>query len=225
MEGDHTHEYFFNDDGFEVCIKCGICTTQKLYAYERNAVSTKHIKRSEYIDILENNHIGHNEEIEQFYKDIKVKLPKGYPNIALYAYSTYCILLQHSIFYTIEHINQMFKMCNFKKYFCQIERNEEIKKTNFDLNNEEYSLSAINIFLSELDLIYLSGKTMRIYKNIRNNVAHIRPQFLVATSLYFALLVCFNDHESLIENLSHHFSINRRTLKGVIRKYKCYNLA
>ena len=221
--GEHEHEYISSDDGFEVCFKCGICTSQRVYEYERNSI-VDNIRKSEYTDILINNHIGYQEEIEEFYNKIKLKLPRGYANIALYAYSTYCILLKHSIFYTIMHIEQIFKIDNFKKSFCQIERNDCIQKTNFDLDTEEYSWSAITIFLSELGCIYLSGKAFRISKNIRRHVLHIRPQFLIAVSIYLALFECFDDHQQVLENLSHHFSINRRTLKGVIRKYKFYNI-
>jgi hypothetical protein len=222
--GEHKHDFIPSDDGFEVCFKCGVCSSQRVYEYERNSL-VDNSRKSEYTDILINNHIGYEEEIEELYNEIKFKLPRGYPNIALYAYSTYCILLKHSIFYTIMHIEQMFKIDNFKKSFCQIERNECIKKTNFDLNTEEYSLSAIQIFLSELGFIYLSGKAFKISKNIRKDVLHIRPQFLIAVSIYLALFDCFNDHQKVLENLSHHFSINLRTLKGVIRKYKIYKIS
>ena len=220
--GEHKHEFIQSDDGFEVCFKCGFCSNQRVYEYERNS-PVDNIRKSEFTDILINNHIGYEEEIEEFYNEIKFKLPRGYPNIALYAYSAYCILLKHSIFYTIMHIERIFKIDNFKKSFCQIERNDCIQKTNFDLNTEEYSVSAIKIFLSELGFICLSGKALRISKNIRRHVLHIRPQFLIAVSIYLALFDCFNDHQKVLDDLSHHFSINRRTLKGVIRKYKYYN--
>ena len=222
--GEHKHEFIPSDDGFEVCFKCGVCSTQRVYEYERNSLVVNSGK-SEYTDILINNHIGYEEEIEELYNEIKSKLPRGYPNIALYAYSTYCILLKHSVFYTIRHIEQIFKIDNFKKSFCQIERNDCIQKTNFDLNTEEYSLSAIKIFLSELGFICLSGKAFRICQNIRKHVSHTRPQFLIAVSIYLALFDRITDHYKLIENLSDHFSINRRTLKGVIQKYKCHKVA
>ena len=225
MEGDeHKHEFIPSDEGFEVCFKCGVCSTQRVYEYERNPLIVN-TGKSEYIDILINNHIGYEEEVEELYIEIKSKLPRGYPNIALYAYSTYCILLKHSVFYTIRHIEQIFKIDNFKKSFCQIERNDCIQKTNFDLNTEDYSLSAIKIFLSELGFICLIGKAFRICQNIRKHVLHIRPQFLIAVSIYLALFDRIIDHYKLIENLSDHFSINRRTLKGVIQKYKCYKVA
>ena len=226
MEGDaHNHEYILNDDGFEVCFKCGSCSSQRVYEYDRNTPDDTNIRKSEFLDILINNHIAYEEEIEQFYNKIKLKLPRGYPNVALYAYSTYCILLKHSVFYTIRHIEQIFKIDNFKKSFCQIERNDCIQKTNFDVNTEEYSLSAIKIFLSELGFICMFGKATRNCKNIRKHVSHIRPQFLIAVSIYLALFDSFIDHQKLHENLSDHFSINRRTLKGVIKMYKCYKIA
>ena len=202
--GEHKHEFIPSDDGFEVCFKCGICSSQRVYEYERNS-QICNIRRSEYAEILINNHIGYEEEIEKFYNEIKIKLPRGYPNIALYAYSTYCILLKNSIFYTIRHIEQIFKIDNFKKSFCQIERNECIQNTNFDLNTEEYSLSAIKIFLSELGLTYLSGKALRISKNIRRHVSHIRPEFLVAVSIYLTLFDCHDNHQQVLDDLSHHF--------------------
>ena len=62
-------------------------------------------------------------------------------------------------------------------------------------------------------------------QNIRKHVSHIRPQFLIAVSIYLALFDSFIDHQKLHENLSDHFSINRRTLKGVIKMYKCYKIA
>ena len=224
MEGGaHNHEYILNDDGFEVCFKCGSCSSQRVYEYDKHTAVDTNIRKSEFLDILINNHVGFEEEIEQFYNEIKFKLPRGYPNIALYAYSTYCILLKHFVFYTIKHIEQIFKIDNFKKSFCQIEKNECIRKTNFDLNTEEYSLSAIKIFLSELGFICMYGKSIRICENIRKHVSHIRPQFLIAVSIYLALFDLI-DHHKLLENLSDNFSINRRTLKGVIKMYKCYEI-
>ena len=223
--GGHIHEFILNDDGFEVCCKCGSCSSQRVYENDKIVAVDIDIRKSEFLDILVNNHIGYENEIEQFYSEIKFKLPRGYPNIALYAYSTYCILLKNSVFYTITHIEQIFKIDNFKKSFCQIERNDCIQKTNFDLNTAEYCLSAIKIVLSELSFKCMSGKAFRTCQNIRKHISHTRPQFIIAASIYLALFDSLNEHQNLLEILSDHFSINRRTLKGVIKKYECYKTA
>ena len=227
MEGsdkEHLHEYINNDEGFEVCVKCGVCSSQQVYDFHKYHCDDKPTKNSEFIDVLKNNHIGYEDEIELFYKELKFKLSRGYPNIALYAYATYCTLLQNFVFCTIEHIEGIFLVTNFKKIFCQIEKNECIKKTNFDLNLEEYSLSAIRIFLAEFNPLTLSGKAEKICQNIRKKAGYISVKPLVVTSLYLALFDHFTDEKQLKEHLSIHFSINRRTLKTVIKRYQCYSI-
>jgi len=224
MEKNHEHEFFTSDEGFEVCIKCGLCTDQQVFVSDMYSIEDISSEKSEYKDILINNHIGYHDEIEQFYSENKSKLVRGYPNIAIFAYSTYCILLENGIYCTPENMERIFHIDNFKKYFCQIEKNDCIQKSNFDLSLEEYSLSAMNNFLSELDLPHLFGRAVRICRNIRKNISHIRIQSLVAVSLYFVLLDSFTNEKNLLEKLSTQFSINGRTLKGVIRKYRCYNV-
>lgn len=119
---------------------------------------------------------------------------------------------------------EYFILITLKSIFVRLKKNECIQKSNFDLSLEEYSLSAMNNFLSELDLPHLFGRAVRICRNIRKNISHIRIQSLVAVSLYFALLDSFTNEKNLLEKLSTQFSINGRTLKGVIRKYRCYNV-
>ena len=81
------HEFIFNDDGFEVCSKCGICTSSRLM---ESSISEHEYPIpnywSQFSEILINNHIGYIDRIEDEYKKIKIKLLRGYPNISLYAY-------------------------------------------------------------------------------------------------------------------------------------------
>ena len=67
-EGKHEHYYFFNSDGFEVCIECGICTSNREMVYQ--PPKTEHAKKyvSPYSNILINNNIGYFEEIDNNFK-------------------------------------------------------------------------------------------------------------------------------------------------------------
>ena len=70
----HNHHFIFNDDGFEVCDKCGICTTQRYaeQSSDNHLFVSQHV--SEFSDILINNHIGYIEEIEKKYISLKTGL-------------------------------------------------------------------------------------------------------------------------------------------------------
>ena len=84
----HTHNFIFNDDGFEVCNLCGVCTSQRNGEHETTIQSSTPQHMSEFFDILINNHIGYCNEVEDMYSLMKRKLVRGYPNRALYAYCT-----------------------------------------------------------------------------------------------------------------------------------------
>ena len=96
----HSHNFIFNDDGFEVCDKCGVCTSLRNVEQATGNQSFVLQHTSEFFDILVNNHIGYGNEVEDKYRMIKRKLVRGYPNRALYAYCTYQVLLENDIYYS-----------------------------------------------------------------------------------------------------------------------------
>ena len=76
-EPTHTHYFIFNDDGFEVCNKCGICTTLRHLEPGLIIQEPANNYRSEFADVLINNHIGYVDTVEKEYKKIKSKLLRG----------------------------------------------------------------------------------------------------------------------------------------------------
>ena len=55
---EHEHSYVFNDDGFQVCELCGICTTLREHHFQPYFEMCQEV-RSEYADVL----VNHNLEI------------------------------------------------------------------------------------------------------------------------------------------------------------------
>ena len=124
---EHKHSFIFNDDGFQVCKLCGICSTLREYFHNIH-YDNAHKLWSVYSDVLINNNLGYVEQVEKEYAKLKTLLCRGYPNIALYAYCTYNVLLREGIYYSIGQISCMFRIPNFSKLFCHIEKNPKIKK-------------------------------------------------------------------------------------------------
>ena len=68
----HNHYFIFNDDGFEVCSFCGVCTSQReMKTYLTSNMNDEEV--SNFSDILRNHNIGYVSEIEKLYGNIKKK--------------------------------------------------------------------------------------------------------------------------------------------------------
>ena len=215
----HLHVFFFNDDGFEVCEKCGLCTTLR---ETKDHIEKKDIFTPEqrFSEILINNHIGFIEQIEKEYSRIKSILIRGYPNISLYAYCTYNILILNFVYYSLDQIANIFKIENFKKTFCQIERNESISANNFDLENNAYIRSALHIFLSKYGLARHSEKCFRQTESVKNVLPSSKISFIISISIYLSLSdIDLHDIDMLTE-LCSYFTINKRTLAKKIKDFK-----
>lgn len=213
----HNHHFIFNDDGFEVCDKCGICTTQRYaeQSSDNHLFVSQHV--SEFSDILINNHIGYIEEIEKKYISLKKKLVRGYPNCALYAYCTYNTLLDNDVYYSIQHIAAMFKLKDFTKYFCRIEAKMMGEKKYFDISHERYIYSSLNIFLAQNNLSHYLKGCMTAVKLVKKQSVSFRPHILICLSLY---LILKDVHDaSLLSKLSSYYSVNIRTLKSFTKLF------
>ena len=113
MDGGYhcNHNLIFNDDGFEVCNKCGLCTTNREQRNSyTNSANFDNQCNSAFSNILSNNHIGYVDEINKEYNSIKATLKRGYPNIVLFAFCTYNILMKNGVHYPIARIESMFKL-------------------------------------------------------------------------------------------------------------------
>ena len=218
----HSHAFFFNDDGFEVCVKCGICTSlRETKGYmEKNDIYSPEILFSE---ILLNNHIGFIEQIEREYLKIKSILLRGYPNISLYAYCTYNILIKNFVYYSLDQIADIFKIVNFKKTFCQIERNESITSNNYDLENRAYIRSALHIFLSKYNLSRYSEKCFRQSEFVKNGLPNSKFPFIISISIYLSLTEEDLFNMNMLTELCSYFAINKRTLVKKIKDYENIN--
>ena len=220
----HTHVFIFNDDGFEVCEKCGICTSlRETRSYiEKSDIYSPDQRFSE---ILLNNHIGFIEEIEKEYLKIKSILKRGYPNISLYAYCTYNILILNFVYYSLDQIASIFKIENFKKTFCQIERNESISANNFDLENNAYIRSALHIFLSKYDLVRYSEKCFSLTESVKIILPNSKFPFIISISIYLSLTEEDSVNINVLSELCSYFAINKRTLVKKIKEFNKYKKA
>ena len=104
----HQHYFVFNDDGFEVCFLCGLCTSQKEMRHDFTEKYQDIPKFTNFSDILQNNNIGYISEIEKEYLMIKTIIKRGFPNIVLYAYCTYNVLMENFVYYSLYQISIMF---------------------------------------------------------------------------------------------------------------------
>ena len=70
MEGEeHKHSFIFNDDGFQVCKLCGICTTLREYfhnLYHNNVPKYWTV----FSDVLINHNLGYVDQVEKEYKKL-----------------------------------------------------------------------------------------------------------------------------------------------------------
>ena len=217
MESDeHIHSFIFNDDGFQVCKLCGICTTLREYSQSFHHDNTPKCW-SVYSDVLINHNLGYIDQVEKEYTKLKILLRRGYPNIALYAYCTYNVLLREGIYYSIGQISSMFQILNFSKLFCHIEKNPKVEKHFFDVKNETFIESTLRLFLSQLNTKPQLSRAIAISKIIKQQHRTLKLNFLVAISLYFTLKNTFMSEKKLFEVLSAYFSINVRTLKSYLK--------
>ena len=67
----HDHNYIFNNDGYQVCTLCGVCTS--LQDMRSVDIITDSISKNttSFSYILYNNHIGYIGEINQEYRVLK----------------------------------------------------------------------------------------------------------------------------------------------------------
>ena len=209
---DHKHSYVFNDDGFQVCNLCGICTTLREH-HLQPYIEMEQDVRSEYADILINHNLGYVDEVEKEFKKLKILLPRGYSNIALYAYCTYNVLLQENIYYSLSQISHIFQISNFSKLFCHIEKSYKVKKRFFDIKKQKFIESAMSLFLAYSSSKQHLHRAVTISKLVKENHGALKLNFLAAISLYFTLKNTFSSEKELCEELATHFSINLRTLK------------
>ena len=213
----HTHNFIFNDDGFEVCNICGVCTSQRSGEYGTSNELLVPQHSSDFFDILINNHIGYVNEVEEKYLMIKRKLVRGYPNRALYAYCTYHVLLENDIYYSIQHISTIFQIRNLKKYFCQIETKLKGHSQYYDISHDRYIFSSLSIFLAQCNQSFHLKDCMKAVGRIRKQSPQFKPHFLICLSIYHTLK---DVHDlTLLPKLSSYYSVNLRTLKSFTKQF------
>ena len=213
---EHEHSYVFNDDGFQVCELCGICTTLREHHFQPYFEMCQEV-RSEYADVLVNHNLAYVDQVEKEYKKLKILLRRGYPNIALYAYCTYYVLLKEGIYYSLEQLSSMFQIPNFSRLFCHIEKNPKIEKHFFNVKNKRFIESSLYLFLSHFSSKHRLHKAVAISKIVKQKHGALKLNFLVAISLYFTLRNTVMNKKGLYEELSNYFSINIRTLKSYLK--------
>ena len=216
-DGVHKHEFIFNDDGFEVCTLCGICTTLREQQHH-DTCKNPSLKRSAYADVLINHNLGYVELVEEEYRKLKTSLRRGYSNKALYAYCTYIVLLRDNVYYSINQISNMYQINNFSKLFCQIENNSKVESQYFDVRHEKYVESSLHLFLSHYDKKRSLGCALDFSRIVREKHKPLKLNFLTSVSLYLALKDEIKCLLLLQRELSTYFSINIRTFKTVIRE-------
>ena len=215
IEGSHEHAFIFNDDGFEVCTLCGVCTTLREQQYH-TAYDNQPLRRSIYADVLINHNLGYVELVEKEYKRLKTLLCRGYSNKALYAYCTYNVLLNDRVYYSINQISKMFQIDNFSKLFCQIENNRKVESQYFDVRDEKYVESSLHLFLSYHDQKCFLDRALEFSRIVRKKHKPLKLNFLTSVSLYFTLKNIFECSLLLQQELSTYFSINIRTFKSLV---------
>ena len=213
---EHKHSFIYNDDGFQVCRFCGLCTTLREYFHNPYNENVQKFW-SVHSDVLINNNLGYVDQVEKEYKKLKMILCRGYPNIALYAYCTYNVLLQEGIYYSLGQISSMFQISNFSKLFCHIENNNKVKKQFFNVKDGKFIESSLRLFLSQFNSKKQMLRAVAISKIIKQKHKALKLNFLVAVALYFTLENSFKSGKELFEELSAYFSINVRTLKSHIK--------
>ena len=215
---DHNHYYFFNDDGFEVCMQCGVCSSLREMKHEYH---NSHIESSTqiYSDVLVNNHLGYVDETDRAYLQIKTVLKRGYPNISLYAYCAYNTLLLNSVYYSITQISEMFQIDNFKKQYCQIAKNYASLNINFDEKASDYIRSSIKVFLAKHSMSSYLDSCCNLAKSVKVHQPNSKIVFIVCVSIYSVLSATDNSFKEITKQLCSYFKVNNRTLEKKIRQF------
>lgn len=213
----HLHSFTYNDDGFEVCSKCGLCTNAREFLSNLNSycVGVNSVN-NEFTHILSNYHIGYENEIVEEYKKIKKIIRGGYPNIVIFAYCTYNVLLNNGVYYSLHHIANMFKIISFKKKYCRINKHLNLS---YDISNDIYVHSAINQFLSQYNQHKIIGKVIINRKRIKEIFKYSSANLLSVLALYISLYKTFETKKILLHELSFFFNINYRTIYNIIQVY------
>ena len=208
--------FIFNDDGFEVCDQCGLCTTNREQRYSHiDSDNFENAWNSDFSNILTNNHIGYEDEINKEYNCIKAALRRGYPNIVLFAFCTYNILMKNGVHYSMAKIEHMFKLNKFSKYYCQIEKNESITKNIFDVSEYKYVSSSINHFLAVYEHKEKQSKIVELAQYLSKIYPSHKQDIILSAALFISLKKKISKNK-LLKNLSIFFSVNIRTLKKVV---------
>ena len=215
---EHAHHFFFNDDGFEACMKCGLCTSLREmshgYLNDDAEASTQ-----TYSDVLINNHLGYVAEIERAYLQIKTELKRGYSNISLYAYCVYNTLLQNSVYYSLAQISEMFQIDNFKKQYCQIAKNYTSLNNDYNIKACAYIRSSIKIFLSKHYMSQYLNSCYEMAKTVKLGLPNSKIVFIVCISIYSVLSQSEKSDKNIIKKLCDYFKINNRSLQKQIRQF------
>jgi uncharacterized cysteine cluster protein YcgN (CxxCxxCC family) len=218
------HNFIFNDDGFEVCNQCGVCTTNREQRYSHtDSTNFENVCISAFSNILTNNHIGYEDEINKEYNCIKTTLRRGYPNIVLFAFCTYNILMKNGIHYSMAKIEHMFKLKKFSKYYCQIEKNESITNHIFDVTEYRYVSSSINHFLAEYDHKQKQSKIVELALYFGRIYPSYKQSIILSSALFMSLKKTKSKNE-LLKNLSNFFSVSIRTLQKVVNNLEKSNM-
>ena len=207
----HDHNYIFNNDGYQVCTLCGVCTS--LQDMRSVDIKPDNISKTStnFSYILYNNHIGYIEEIDQEYRVLKKKLKRGYSNLVIYAYCVYNTLLKNKVYYSLHQISIMFRIKDFIKQYCQIEKNPLIKNSHCDIKHDVFVHSSINLFLSQLYLTSYFDKTVKISNFLKEKCPEINAKYHSSISLYLSLKTVVKCEKTLFENLSMFYQLNKRT--------------
>ena len=215
---EHEHYYFFNDDGFEVCMKCGVCSSLREMSHD---YYNSHIESSRqiYSDVLVNNHLGYVDDTDRAYSQIKTVLKRGYPNISLYAYCAYNTLLQNSVYYSLAQISEMFQINNFKKQYCQIAKNYTSLNSNFDDKASDYIRSATKIFLAKHSMISYLDSCCNLSKTVKLHQPNSKIVFIVCVSIYSVLSATDRPFTEITKQLCPYFKVNNRTLEKKIKQF------
>ncbi|HBI40921.1 MAG TPA: hypothetical protein DDY16_08245 [Tenacibaculum sp.] len=211
----HKHSFIFNDDGFEVCIACGLCSSQREMIHVYSNTETD-LDSQGYDDVLINNGIGFISKINNAYLQIKSVLKRGYPNISLYAYCVYNILRQNGVFYSLAQISHMFQLKNFPKQFCHIHKNYNSASCNLDDKYEEYMSSAIKLFLAHYDMNQYHACCLKLAKAVKSYQPSSKLPFIVSVAIYIVLTKKELKCDDKTNKLCKYFMINKRTLEKKI---------
>jgi hypothetical protein len=112
----------------------------------------------------------------------------------------------------------MFQMTNFQKVFCQIGKNENIIRQNFDIMKPKYIQSSLNIFLHHYGVSRLFKQSVKISNIILENFHNINPNFIISLTIYFTIKLSYEPTKYLCKELAQDFSINIRSLMAFVKR-------